>query len=274
MNEADFIESNPVDEQKTGGDNDVPAEESNESELQLTDVEKTAYDQGWRPQEEFEGSEDNWKTAKEYVKDGEWLGKIRDLNQKIDNQQKDFDSRLENTNKLNEARRQAEIGELKSKQRDAVEMGDTDAYDKSQTKIDNLEKQEVIVPPTVNKDPSIAAWEDANPWVNDAENEKAAIAIGIFNTYASKNPGATNQQVLEHLDGRLEKLYPAEAKTNPRRQQPNSTENNTKPTQRKGKDLAMSDLTNAEQNDWNMFGASMFGDQKTFLKAVADARKK
>ena len=115
MNEADFIVENPVDPEAE------PAKvEGGEPEpLQLNDVEQKAYDQGWRPQEDFDGPEDNWKTAKEYVKDGEWLGKIRDLNQKIDNQQKDFDSRLENTNKLNEARRQSEISDLKSKQREA-----------------------------------------------------------------------------------------------------------------------------------------------------------
>ena len=57
-----------------------------EEESKLSETEQKAFDQGWRPQADFEGPEDNWKTAKEYVRDGEFLATIRELNQKVDNQ--------------------------------------------------------------------------------------------------------------------------------------------------------------------------------------------
>jgi len=35
----------------------------------------------------------------------------------------------------------------------------------------------------------------------------------------------------------------------------------------------MSDLTRDEQKQWAQFGQEMFDDEKSYLKAVADARK-
>ena len=63
-------------------------------EIQLTATEQEAYDQGWRPQVDFDGPEDNWKTAKEYVRDGKFLATIKELSQKVDKQAKDFDNTI------------------------------------------------------------------------------------------------------------------------------------------------------------------------------------
>ena len=141
MNEDEFIGEHAQ------GDAEPAAIEQEEGP-KLTATEQTAYDQGWRPEEDFEGKEGNWKTAKEYINHGEFIGQINDLKRQVNAQKTDFDERLDNTNKLNEARRKSEINDLKKAQREAVEMGDTDAYDKSQDKIDNLEKQPEAAPAT------------------------------------------------------------------------------------------------------------------------------
>jgi len=106
-----------------------------EEESKLSETEQKAFDQGWRPQADFEGPEDNWKTAKEYVRDGEFLATIRELNQKVDNQKADFDQRLQNSNKLHEARRLKEISDLETQKRDAVRTSDTEAYDDAEEQI-------------------------------------------------------------------------------------------------------------------------------------------
>lgn len=277
MNEQEFVEANTPEKI---GEVDSQVEENQlggqEPEApQLNEVEQKAYDQGWRPQEDFEGPEDNWKTAKEYVKDGEWLNKIKDLNQKVDSQRREFDERLENTNKLNDARRKQEIEDLRTQQREAVDLSDTDAYDKTQKQIDRLEKESVPAVETngVAKDPAITAWENENPWINETGNEKAGIALSVWNNYVNQNPSATVQQALNHVDDRINKLYPKN-NSNPRRQQPNTNESPTRTPSRKNKDLTMNDLTPDERNDWNKFGNTIFKTEKAFLKAVTDSRKK
>ena len=271
--EAEFLaglgSQSPTEEIKT----DIEPVEDDQVELpELSEMEQKAYDQGWRPQEDFTGPEDHWKTAKEYVKDGEWLAKIKEANQRTERLEKDFNERLENTNKLNEARRKTELTDLKKQQRDAVEMADSDQYESAQAKIDALEAETVVTAPQDNqKNPDVAAWEAKNEWINNPNDEKSTVAIGIFNNFANQNKDKTAQDALDHLDARLKQLYPT---SNPRREQPNTTENGNKAPQRKGKDITMSDLTQDEKNEYNLYGHTMFKSEKDFLKAVKDARVK
>lgn len=280
MNEEEFLESNAGNDNgnDTKTDIDKPskdrdARDDNKLEVsELSDMEQSAYSQGWRPEEDFEGKGD-WKTAKEFIRDGEWLGKIKELNQRMDGQKKEFNERLENTNKLNEARRESEIKELRTQQRNAVDAGDTDSYDDSQRQIDNLEKQVITqAPATPQKDPAISAWEAENAWINEPGNEKAGVAQGIWNNFINQNPTATTQQALAYVDERIGNLYPSNP-GNPRRSAPNTTETPRKSSQRKGKDLTMGDLTTSEQGEWNQYGKMMFKTEKAFLKAVSDSRK-
>ena len=266
MNEEEFIG-----EYMQKGAKAEPKVAEEQEAPRFNETEQAAYDQGWRPEEEFEGKEGNWKTAKEYVKDGEFISKITELNRKIDAQKNEFDERLENTNKLNEARRKAEIEELKARRREAVNNADEEEYDKAQAKIDKLEEVADVTPSTPRKDPAIIEWENKNAWINDPSDERTAIAQGIWNNYSSQNPNATAAEALAHVDSRINKLYPA---SNPRREQPDANETPTRKPRQKGRELSMSDLTQDEQAEWDKYGSMMFKDQKAFLKAVTDTRKK
>lgn len=250
-------------------------EQQEDDQNELSPVEQKAFDQGWRPQEEFKGPEENWKTPKEFIRDGEWLAKLKEKDQRLDRLERDFNDRLENTNKLNEARRKAEITKLKKEQRNAAAIADTDAYDAASDQIAELEDQEVKTNTTTEpgKDPVIAAWEEKNPWFNDLNDERGGVAVGIYNNYANQNKSATSAQVLAHLDARMGRLYPVD-NSNPRREQPNTTETPRKASRQKGKAITMNDLTNDERQEWNQYGSMMFKTETAFLKAVTDARKK
>lgn len=243
-------------------------------ESELSPIEQKAWDQGWRPEEDFQGDKDNWKTAKEYVKDGEWIAKINELKQSQDKQNQEFEERLKNVNKFHEAKREEELKNLKAQQRNAVEMADPDAFDAAQEKIDNLEKQSKPVeePSSPAKNPSIEAWEAKNPWINDVNDERSGIAQGLYNQFANQNPDATIEQALSHVDEKLSKFFPQEDNSNPRRNQPNSTESGNRKSRRTNKDLTMGDLTPDERGQWAQFGKSIFKTEAAFLKAVKDSR--
>ena len=242
-------------------------------ELQLNGTEQKAYDQGWRPKDDFEGPEDNWKSAKEYVRDGEFLATIKDLHQKVDSQKVDFDQRLENSNKLHEARKAREISDLKAQQRDAVMTSDTESYDDAQKQIEKLEEAPVEVKKSQTVDPVISEWESKNAWINDLTDERTPVAQGIWNQYIAKNPTASNAQAIAHIDERMGVLYPTK-NSNPRRNQQNTNETPTNRSRKSSKSLTMGDLTQDEKSEWTMFGQSMFKNEAAFLSAVKDARVK
>lgn len=247
-------------------------EEQQEEQNELSPIEQKAFEQGWRPQEEFKGPEENWKTPKEFIKDGEWLAQIKSLKQDQERQKQDFDNRLDNTNKLHEARRQSEITKLKDAQRNAVDMADTDAYDAAGKQIDELEKESQPAKQQPAKAASVAEWEASNPWINDANDERTPVTQAIWGRYLQQNPNATPEQALAHVDERINKLYPT-TESNPRREQPNITENNPRRSSRKPKSLSMNDLTADERQEWNQFGSQMFTEAE-FLKTVSDMRTK
>ncbi len=267
--EANNEENVDIDFQALANTEDLPVDEPNDLP-ELSDVEQKAFDQGWRPLDEFSGGEDNWKTAKEYVRDGEFLATIKDLNKRIDSNETEFNRRLENTNKLHEARRNQEISDLERDMRDAVEMSDTDAYDAAKGKKSELEKETVSEPVVQNTDNDISEWNKKNPWFFEA-GEKSNDAKSFYNSYMNANPNATTAQALGYLDKKISQIYPTDNE-NPRRNGQNSTETPAKRGKRGAKTLTMNDLTSAEKGEFSKFG-HMFKGEQEFLKAALDARK-
>lgn len=243
-------------------------------EQEFSASEQKAYDQGWRPQEEFEGDEDNWKTAKEYNRDGEWLDKLKTERQRTDQMQRDFDDRLEASNQLHQARHKQELDSLKAKQREAVDLADTAAYDTATRQIDELKDQELPTkaPQQKQQDPEITAWVDQNPWINDPNDDRTIMAQGALNQFQQSNPDGSISDAIKFVEERVNRL--GKPSGNPRRDQPNANENTRKPQQRRSRELTMGDLTPGEQSEWDKFGRTIFKTEKAFLKAVKDARVK
>ena len=241
-------------------------------DLNLSEIEQEAYDQGWRPESEYTGKEGNWKTPITYIVDGKYYDEMKSNHAEMKQMKVDFDQRLENSNKLHVARTAREISDLKAQQRDAVMTSDTESYDDAQKQIEKLEEAPVEVKKSQTVDPVISEWESKNAWINDLTDERTPVAQGIWNQYIAKNPTASNAQAIAHIDERMGVLYPTK-NSNPRRNQQNTNETPTNRSRKSSKSLTMGDLTQEEKNDWNMFG-NMFKDESTFLKAAKDARVK
>ena len=255
---------------------ELPDENEHEQEQEelpeLNPAEQKAWDQGWRPQDQFEGNPDNWKTADSYILYGEMQEQIRGVKAESGRKEAEFESRIQNLNKLHEAQQKNAIDSLKAQQRQAVEEADTAEFDRLQGQIDAHQTVEQD-PVTSAKDPVIQAWEDKNSWINDPNDEKAQQAQAFWSVAAAK-PGATAQSALDYVDIQLAKLYPSETPTNPRREMPTMTEQSARPSgRRRTKELSMDDLTASERSEWEKFGSMMFANEKDYLKAVADARK-
>lgn len=255
--------------------NDQQQQDQQEEMPELNNEEQRAWDDGWRPEEQFEGDPTRWKTAREYNIYGEHQAEVRTLKESQKSMKAEFEERLSGVNKLHKAQVDLKVKELLSEQREAVGNGDTVEFDRIQEKIDDVKSQSEPVKPAgqADKDPTIAAWEEKNPWIN-AGGEKANDAIAIWNSYAQANPNGTIQDALSHVEGKISRLYPDEQPVNHRREQPSMSERPTQQAPRRhGRELTMNDLTMDERQSWQQFGQEMFGNEKAYLKAVSDARK-
>jgi hypothetical protein len=254
---------------------EVDQAEEQQEELNLSPVEQRAYDDGWRPEDQFDGNPDNWKTAGEYNLYGEMQTQVRDAKAETRRAHDDMDSRIASLNKLHAAQQTAAINDLKAQQRQAVEEADTALYDRLQTQIENT-VVEPVQSTQPGKAPEISEWEARQgSWVNDPKDERT-IQANTFYNIASGKPNATYESVLKYVDDQLAKLYPEQqAPNNPRRESATMTEQSRQPRQRQrnNKELSMSDLTAQESREYEMFGKSMFKDEKQFLKSVQDSRK-
>ena len=247
-------------------------QEEVQEQPELSTFEQEQWDKGWRPETEFEGDPDNWKTAKEYAMYGDFQDQLHSMKNDFRRKEGEFDTRISNLNLLHEKQQESTISALKSQQRQAVDDADTERYDQLQAEIDAQDNIQAAQP-VIEKDPLIVEWENNNAWINDPNDERTQQA-NAFLTIAASKQGATIQSSLKYVDEQIAKLHPDEMPTNPRRDASTMTEKSTRPASRTRKrDLTMNDLTRDEANQWQQFGNSMFKSEKEFLKAVSDARK-
>lgn len=254
--------------------------ELEEETLELTAKEQIAYDQGWRPEENFTGKDGNWKTAGEYIMYGEHQEQLREIKADQRKQASDFDNRISSLNKLHEAQTEAKIKNLKQAQREAVEDNDLEAFDKLETEIkDQTDQQAKAATPaaTDSRPQEVVDWEANNPWINDANSKKVNDAQ-FYYKQAWDNPALNGnyKAVFDYVDKQMAESHPSETPTNPRRSMPTNTEQSTRTTPRGGKSraLTMNDLTQDERSAWNQFSdAGLFSSEKEYLQAVTDTRK-
>jgi hypothetical protein len=74
-------------------------------EPQFTEIEQRAAEQGWRPQDEWDGEPDDWRTAREFLDRGEFFKKIDEQNRTIKELRKtqtDFAKHLDTRSKKTE----------------------------------------------------------------------------------------------------------------------------------------------------------------------------
>ena len=146
---------------------EVEEEQIEQEELpELSPIEQKAWDQGWRPEDQFDGKPDNWKTADSYILYGEMQEQIRGVKAESSRKDAQHEADIIRLNQLHDARQKAAIDDLKAQQRQAVEDADTAEFDRLQGQIESRQsfQQDPVTPA---KDPVIQAWEDKNSWIND-----------------------------------------------------------------------------------------------------------
>jgi len=194
------------------------------------DYEAEAKEQGWKPQEEFQGPEDKWTDAKTFVERGDKIAgilKSRLKRQEAEIQQlqrstkefKDYQKTLLDKEK---ARNAQLLSELEAKRAAAITDADGAEFTRLDREIAGLrrDREEPQQANGADLDPLAQAWLLNNEWYNT--NQKLqTYADGLAEQIV--NQGYSGPAYYTELSRRVKEQFPEEFR-NKRQAQPNTVE--------------------------------------------------
>jgi hypothetical protein len=175
--------------------------------------------QGWRPEEEYKGPPGKWKDYKEFNAVGDRIASK--LNNKID--------RLEDSNRKQQdmikqlikaqgqVAKQAQeeaLAKLRAQKREAIELGDADAVEDLEEKIDQVKSTKAIEveeekPEAKPVDPEVADFvESEAAWFNESNPDMVRYAVSMENMERQLNPKASSADVMERVKSAVVQRFP------------------------------------------------------------------
>jgi len=208
--------------------------ENDHEEVELTPTEEKALELGWVPKEEWEGPEDQWVDAREFLFRGELMGKIHSQGrtlqtyaQQIDSLKKALKELGEHNKKIAETEYKKALRQLRAELREAEANEEYDVAEELEEKIDelreakkSLEKDDLeddtstkTVQPEVP--PEVIEWQSKNDWYEKDTMMRAAANAAALE-YRQMNPNATVKEHLAYIDKKIREAFPHKfGKTSP-----------------------------------------------------------
>ena len=188
------------------------------------DVETTAREQGWTPQEEYKGNPARWKTAEEFVEFGERVNPI------IKKQRDEFRTALKATENKLEAQQRAvaqlldfrteekkqeyegQITFLKQQLKLARRQGEEDTADVLEDQLEDLKaKKPDFTPAPVEQQPMdmqpFVDWKSENDWF-ERDMPMTRQALGIAQELRIANPNLSGDAFFKAVSKELRKDFP------------------------------------------------------------------
>lgn len=206
-----------------------------------------ALEMGWKPEDNWEGSPEDFIDAKEFVRRQPLFEKIEHQSKAIKQLNQAFEALKTHHTKVKEAEFQRALKTLKEARKEAMIEGETERALAYEQKIEEVEQQKndfdedvktVEIPKTPEAHPEFLAWQKQNSWYGrDTELREFADTYGI--TLARK--GMQPAEVLEAVAKKVKQAFP-EKFHNPNRDKPGAVE---APTRR----AASTDKVNMSDED-------------------------
>lgn len=193
----------------------------------IPDVERKALMMGWHPKDEFQGDEEDFIDAAEFVRRKPLFDKIDGVSKELRETRKALKALQEHHEKVKVSEYNRALEELKAQKKAALRDGDEDALIEIDEKIVDAKaahrvEQAKAVQQQAQPHPALVKWVEGNKWyVSDAELRTAADQIGV--SYAAQNPDKHPDEVLQYVTARVKKIFP-EKFTNPQKEKAPSVE--------------------------------------------------
>lgn len=174
--------------------------DSGPENLEPTEIEALAMEDGWAPKDQWRGDPDEWVDAKTFIRNGRSILKttLSKLDRELAEQKQTIGEFAEHYKTVHERAYEQARADLKAQQRAAVEDGDTAAYEAAEAKLEDLEKSKPAPKGNGEDKPSNVAQEaltsfrQANPWYGE-DVKMTAFANSIAEVVALKHGGPSRE---------------------------------------------------------------------------------
>jgi hypothetical protein len=206
---------------------------------EFSSIEKQAMEMGWRPREEFNGDDDDFIDAKEFVRRKPLFDKIESNSKELKQVRRALENLSKHYNTVREVEYNRALASLKDARKQALTDGDGDAFTQLDDQIKVVEKQAEDIriakdTPIVQDEPvnqEFALWQERNPWYNSKRYMRVyADDIGTD----LHRQGLSPAEVLKRVDIEVRKQFPNEFR-NPRKDTAPDVESNRTNTSTKSK---------------------------------------
>jgi len=183
--------------------------------------EDLAREQGWRPLEEWDKDPEDWVDAKTFLRNGEYMDRIKSqsstikkLEKKLASQEDTVNELVQHHERVKEAEYQRGLKDLKALKKEAMELGDMDTVIDIDDKIMDLKQSNQAKPAKTQQSeethPDVAEWMDRNPWYKEDPALQGA-ANGIISDILAKDPSMQGniKEVLDRTSAKLKEEFPS-----------------------------------------------------------------
>ena len=251
-----------------------PGGEPQNNEPKLSAAEEKAMEQGWVPQDQWDGDPEQWRPAKEFLDRGELFKKIEDQNRTIKEFKKALDDLKGHHAKTRETEYARALQALKEQKKAALEEGDAATVIELDDQIDLVKDEQSKLKQAANEpreqvvNPEFTNWIDKNKWYETSQPMRAyADALGRDLAYKGLSPS----DVLKEVERQVREEFPQKFR-NANRDKPGAVEGSTNKGSKGGSDsISLSDEERRVMQRFVRTGVMTEKDYMAELKRIKGA---
>lgn len=202
-----------------------------EPKVEVPEIEQRATSMGWRPKTDWQGNEDDFIDAKEFVRRKPLFDKIESTTKRLKNVEETLTNLASHHQKVKEVEYQNALKTLRLEKREAMKEGDTVKALEYEDKMDELSEAHQLEVAEIKQQapqqapgptPEFTTWVKGNEWyLNEEEMHDAAdgAAAAFIARAKVKGTPISETDVFSHVERIIRKTYP-EKFSNPNRERP------------------------------------------------------
>lgn len=248
--------------------------EQKQEQVQLSNTEIEAREQGWVPQDEWQGDPEKWRPAKEFVDRGELLKKLEHQGKELKQTNQALKSLADHHKRVREVEYQRAMADLKQQRKAALIEQDMERVAELDEVIDLTKEQAASMPeievPDIKAAPAgLVQWENANSWY---KKDRAMTAYTNSLAAELRAQGYSLEEALRQIDKDVRKEFPHKFQ-NRGKPQTSSVEGGGRPRTGEGSDSFQ--LSDDERRVMRKFiQAGAFDNEQQYIDELKKTRSK
>lgn len=186
--------------------------EQTQEQVAVSPIEQRAMEMGWRPREEFDGSDDDFIDAKEFVRRKPLFDAIEEKSRRLRNVEKTLETFKGHYSKVKEVEYARALADLKKERKQAIIDGDVDALEAAeekisevQTQVEEMKQVQAEQPEEPTAHPVFVNWVNRNKWYQTTPHMRVyADEIGL----RLQRQGLSPDEVLKQVEKAVKDEFP------------------------------------------------------------------